>query len=113
MKVIIAGSRTIEDESLIHKIIEQPNFSITEIVSGGAKGVDKFGESYAQKNNLKIVRFKPEWNKYKKGAGPIRNQQMAEYADALIAIVHNNSKGTTDIINKMKKLNKIVYEYHI
>ena len=111
MKVIIAGSRQIDDEELVHSIIEQTGLQITEVVSGNAKGVDTFGQHYAQKHGVAIVRFAPEWKRYKKAAGPIRNRQMAEYADALIAIPDKNSKGTWDMIKKMKKLGKKVFVY--
>jgi len=77
-------------------IIEWP---ITEVVSGGAKGVDRLGELWAQKRNIPITRFPAEWNKYGKRAGYIRNKEMALYADALLAIWDGESKGTKHMID--------------
>lgn len=103
MKVIIAGSRTINSITLVEQAIEESGFEITEVVSGKAEGVDKLGEFYAEKNDLYIKSFWADWHRYGKAAGPIRNRQMAEYADALIAIWDGKSKGTLNIIKEANK----------
>ena len=115
MKIIIAGSRTIINMNLLIKAIKLSSFEITstdEIVSGGARGVDTLGEKYAKQNNIKLTIFKPNWDKYGIKGGVIRNTQMSRYADCAI-VVHCGSKGSIDMINKMKKLNKPVFEYKI
>ena len=115
MKIIIAGSRTIINMNLLIKAIKLSSFEITstdEIVSGGARGVDTLGEKYAKQHNIKLTIFKPNWNKYGIKGGVIRNTQMSRYADCAI-VVHCGSKGSIDMINKMKKLNKPVFEYKI
>lgn len=109
MKVIIAGSRTITDYNIVLDAVLESSayiFPITEIVSGCARGVDLLGEKYAKLNNLSIKKFPANWNEYGKLAGPIRNRQMAEYADSLIAIWDGKSKGTKNMIDTMKMLNK-------
>ena len=115
MKIIIAGSRTIINMNLLIKAIKLSSFEITstdEIVSGGARGIDSLGEKYAKQHNIKLTIFKPNWNKYGIKGGVIRNTQMSRYADCAI-VVHCGSKGSIDMINKMKKLNKPVFEYKI
>jgi hypothetical protein len=106
MKVIIAGSRTITEYYLIENAIAYSGFKITEVVSGTARGVDRLGEIYAAKMNLPLTMFKPDWDKYNKSAGHIRNKQMAEYADGLIAIWDGISPGTKNMIENMKKVGK-------
>lgn len=110
MKVIVAGSRSITDEKLVHKFIDMINekIEITEIVSGGASGVDKLGEEWARKNNIPCTIFPADWEQYGKSAGPIRNREMAEYADALIAIWDYKSRGTLNMITTARKLGLIV-----
>jgi len=103
MKTIIAGSRTIEDYELLSKIIKESNFKIDLIVSGGAKGVDELGERYAREHAIPLKLFPADWDKYGKSAGMIRNQQMVDYADSLIAIWDGKSKGTAHTINQAKK----------
>jgi len=113
MKIIIAGSRNINNYNIIVNTIKKSNFDISEIVSGNARGVDKLGERFAKENNIKLKLFPANWDKYGKGAGYIRNIQMAEYADALIAIWDGISKGTKMMIElaKKKELKIFVCEY--
>ena len=111
MKVIIAGSREGFVARNVFEAIEESKFNITEIVSGTAQGVDKDGEYYGYCNNIPIKRFPADWDKYKKSAGVIRNKQMAEYADALIAVWDGKSPGTKNMIETMQSLNKPVYIY--
>lgn len=103
MKVIIAGSRSIADYDLLVKVINQLNWKITEIVSGGAYGVDKLGIRYAKENNIKCTMFLPDWDTYGKKAGILRNKDMVEYADALIALWDGESKGTKFTIDYAKQ----------
>ena len=109
MKVIIAGSRGIHDYQLVKKVIESSRFKITEIVCGEAKGVDALGRQYAEEKMLDIASFpvtSEDWNEKGKKAGFLRNQDMADHADGLIAIWDGVSNGTRHMINIMKKLNK-------
>lgn len=99
MKTIIAGSRTITNYEDVLNATSLIGWDISEIVSGGARGVDKFGERYADYYSLPIKRFPADWDKYGKRAGVIRNNDMAEYADALIAVWDLKSKGTKHMID--------------
>lgn len=100
MIVIIAGSRDITDYSVVYEAILESGWKddITEVVSGGANGVDKLGERFAKEHNLPVSRFLANWTKYGKKAGYIRNQEMARNAEALIAVWDMKSKGTANMI---------------
>jgi hypothetical protein len=128
MKIIIAGSRSITDFNIVKKVTECCPFFISEIVSGGAKGIDKLGEKYATEKNLPLTIFKSLWNnleapnaiikenrygKYNARAGIDRNEKMGNYADGLIAIWDGSSKGTRHMIEYMKKIGKEVFVYKI
>ena len=110
-KLIVAGSRNYNDYSEFKKLIDDNirrilkvnNASDIEFVSGGCRGVDKMGEKYAEENGMNVKVFEADWKKYGKSAGPIRNSEMADYGDALIAFFNGESKGTLDMINKAKK----------
>lgn len=108
MKTIIAGSRGITDYSLLLKAYSECGFEITEVVSGGARGVDKLGERLAQELNLPLKIFPADWSKGKQ-AGFIRNVQMAEHADALIAVWDGQSRGTAHMITIARSLGLKVY----
>ena len=123
MKMIVAGSRTIgyhivnnntkDHVEEISKVFALLNGSynkciINEVVSGTALGADELGEMWAIDHDIPIKRFKPDWKQHGKAAGPIRNKQMAEYADAAIVFWDGSSKGSKNMIDTMKKLNKPV-----
>ena len=105
MKVIIAGSRDFNDYEAVKNYADHilSNQSGIEIVSGGANGADKLGEQYAKEKGYKLTIFKADWDKYGKSAGPKRNAQMAEYADALIAFWDGQSRGTKNMIELAEK----------
>lgn len=99
VKVIIAGSREITDFTHVEVGMAEVNWSITEVVSGGARGVDKLGEDWADLMGIPYRQFIPEWDAKGKGAGYARNVEMATYADALVAFWDNNSSGTKHMID--------------
>lgn len=100
MKVIIAGSRSVLLFEEVVKAVEQSGMKelITEIISGGARGADTLGELWAKQNNIPVKRFTPDWRTYGKPAGIIRNRQMGNYADGLIAMWDGTSRGTSHMI---------------
>lgn len=109
MKVIIAGSRSVTDIWHVYRAITYSGLEITEVVSGCARGVDKLGEEWALMQPIPIKRFPADWDFYGKSAGHKRNKQMAEYADALIAIWNGSSPGTKDMIEQATKRGLKVY----
>jgi len=104
MKTIIAGSRSIDDICILAVALEACPFTadISEIVSGTAKGADRLGETYAQHYKIPLKRFPADWNSYRRSAGIIRNTEMAQYADALIALWDGQSRGTAHMIKTAK-----------
>ena len=113
MKTIIAGCRDYYIYTTVCKAIEQSGFEITEVVSGGANGVDALGERWACEHQMIPKVFPADWSKYGKAAGPVRNRQMAEYADALIAIWDSKSKGTKNMIETAMSLQLRVFVFRI
>lgn len=106
MKTIIAGSRNISDYNVVERLIEASRlrFFITEVVSGRAPGVDRHGERWANYKRIPVKPFPAAWRDrdgvVDYNAGKKRNQQMADYADALIAIWDGQSSGTRDMIER-------------
>lgn len=115
MKTIIAGTRTCTDERIVLEaiLLFLGTRDITEVVSGCAAGPDDIGERWARRSNIPIKRFNPDLSKLGRAAGPIRNRDMAEYADALIAVWDGKSPGTANMIEEAKARNLVVYVYRI
>lgn len=102
MKLAIVGSRGITDIRLSEYITERPEM----IISGGAKGIDTLAAIYARENNIPLKEFLPEYSKYGRSAPIIRNKQIVEAADMVMAFWDGKSKGTLSSINLAKKLGK-------
>lgn len=113
MKIVIAGGRNFADweyfmgyMTTLPKWIGEDDF---EVVSGGATGVDKMGEEFAHLFGLKLKVFPADWEAHGRAAGPIRNEQMAQYADGVIAFWDGKSKGTANMIATARRLGKWTY----
>ncbi len=104
MKVAVIGSRGFNNYDLLKKTLS--NIEITLLVSGGATGADSLGEQYAIENNIETKIFLPDWDKHKRAAGMIRNTDIVNESEVVVAFWDGNSRGTLDSINKAKKSNK-------
>lgn len=107
MKTIIAGCRDISDFLAVETAANESHFDITEVVSGGADGVDTNAIDWAIKRGIPYRVFEADWKKHGKAAGPIRNGQMAKYAEALVLVWDGESRGSFDMLkqafeNKLK-----------
>ena len=102
MKIAIIGSRTIENIDLKKYLPEHCD----EVVSGGAKGVDTCVAEYALLKGIKLTEFLPDYRRYNKGAPLIRNKQIVDYSDNVIAFWDGISMGTLSVINYCKKQKK-------
>ena len=112
-RVVIAGCRNDNNYqeasqyiSLCLKDLVDENEII--IVSGGARGADKLGERYAKERGLKIEYYLPDWDKFGRAAGPIRNEQMAKVGDIVICFWDGVSRGTKTMIDYANKYNKLL-----
>ncbi len=102
MKLAIIGSRSIKSLD-IEKYIPE---GVTEIVSGGAVGVDSCAVKYAELNGIKVTEFLPKYEIYGRGAPIVRNKEIVDYADEILAFWNEKSKGTLSVIRYAKKTNK-------
>ena len=103
----IVGSRTFNDYALFERAIDKTLLRLSDkhdqiaFVSGGAKGADSFARRYAKEHKIKIIEFLPDWNKHGKAAGFIRNQEIIDKSDLLVAFWDGKSRGTYHDIKLM------------
>lgn len=109
MKLIVAGSRNYIYNEKHYNFLFGLKDKISEIVSGGCRGADRFGELFASDYNIPIKYFMAEWNRYGKSAGPVRNGKMARYADACL-ILPGGGKGSNNMLKQAKENNLIIYK---
>lgn len=113
MRLIIAGGREFTNEDYmvdsLNRLIEEkklPPESEWEIVSGMARGADSIAANLARSNGIKLKCFPAHWELHGKKAGFIRNIEMGEYADMLVAFWNGYSRGTEHMIKVMRSYNK-------
>ena len=97
--MIIAGSRSFGNYSLLCKTIDFLFPHPITVVSGHARGADKLGEAYALSKGYDVKVMPADWDKYGKSAGYKRNKNMADISDALVAFWDGKSRGTMHMIN--------------
>lgn len=113
-KLIVAGGRDFDNAGLLNNEIKNLantiyNDQAVSIVSGMANGADRMGYTFALRNGVVVHKFPADWDKYGKSAGMIRNKQMGDFADGLLAFWDGKSRGTAQMIQYMRSLNKPVY----
>jgi len=108
MKLAVVGSRDFNNYELLKSKLDaiHKKRPITLIVSGGAKGADSLSERWAKENNIETLIFIPDWNKFGKRAGFLRNEDIIKNSDAVIAFWDGESRGTLSSINLAKKYEK-------
>ena len=107
MKVAIVGSRGLD--------IEIPRRCIpvntTQIVSGGAVGIDRKARQFAYENNIQILEILPDYDLYGRSAPLMRNDIIIKYSDMVVVFWDGKSRGTGYVINKCRELSKRVEVY--
>ncbi len=104
MKVAIIGSRSL----VVNNLEKYLPADTTEVVSGGAIGIDRCARSYAQRNGLKLTEFLPDYKTYGKYAPLKRNLDIIDYADVVYAFWDGTSNGTSFVIDNCRKKGKKV-----
>ncbi len=107
-RVIIAGGRDFFDYALLKRTMDTLLANVKEditVVCGKARGADTLGEQYAKERGYTVACFPADWDKYGKAAGFIRNEQMAQNADALVAFWDGQSRGTRNMIELAQRYN--------
>lgn len=108
MKVAIVGSRNFRSEELVRDFIRDLDpIAVAEVVSGGARGVDTWAAEEARKLKIPVRTFQPDWDKWGKRAGFLRNTEIVEYSDQVFAFWDGLSRGTLDSITKAAKAKKL------
>jgi hypothetical protein len=115
LRTIIAGSREVTELDVLTDIIrDRVHWDISVVLSGGCRGVDELGEKWATENDIPVEKFPADWEQFGDSAGPIRNSEMADSADALVAIKNNSpNDGTSDMIQKAESKDLLVVEENI
>ena len=104
MKVAIVGSRNLTNVDISEFIPA----GTREIVSGGAAEIDTLAEKWADKNRISKTVIRPEYSKYGRSAPLVRNKEIVQRADVVVAIWDGKSRGTKYTIEYARQAGKQV-----
>jgi len=102
MRVAVVGSRDIIRLNLAEYLPD----NTTEIISGGARGVDSIARRYAIENDIPLTEFLPEYERYGRSAPLYRNQDIVDNADFVLAFWDGLSPGTRNVVHYCTRIGK-------
>ncbi|MFW6236373.1 MAG: DUF2493 domain-containing protein, partial [Desulfovibrionales bacterium] len=102
MKIAIIGSRSFNDFEFLSKTLRSTQ-DIELVISGGARGTDSLAERWAKENDIPTLIFTPDWKRFGRSAGVIRNKDIIDNCDVVYAFWDGQSKGTKSSIEYAKK----------
>lgn len=100
MKVAVIGSRTFTDKKLLEEELDKLNIEL--LISGGAQGADTLAENYARERNISVLIFKPDYQRHGKGAPLVRNKEIVNHAEIIVAFWDKKSRGTKFTVDYAK-----------
>jgi hypothetical protein len=108
MRLAVIGSRTISNEKFVFQVLDSYKDEISVLITGGAIGIDQIAERWALQNGIPTILHIPDWTKYGKSAGIIRNKLIVYDCDECVAFWDGISKGTKSTIDICTKLKKSI-----
>jgi hypothetical protein len=101
MKLAVIGSRNFSDSHILTQTLNMlhEEYNVTTLVSGGAKGADIMGQRWAEIRSIETEIYIPDWNLHGKRAGLLRNQDIVNSADLIVAFWDGVSTGTRHAID--------------
>ena len=104
MKIAIIGSREPGNINFAQELESRINIDANDtIISGGARGIDSLAAQYARQHGLELIDFRPDYAKNGRGATFIRNREIVDNADMVVAFWNGTSKGTKYTIDYANK----------
>jgi len=107
MKVAVIGSRGLHDECY-DCISDNIPVGCSEIITGGAVGIDTVAARYASEHSLKLSIIEPDYDAHDRSAPIIRNEEIVRASDFVLVIWDGRSRGSLNVIMTCLKINKPV-----
>lgn len=111
MKVLVCGSRKYADRWHVYEVLDAAHAAnpISLIIHGGQTGADTLAHAWAEERGIKFARYRAEWKRLRKSAGPIRNQMMLDREHPDLVIQFPGGTGTADMVRKARAANVPVF----
>lgn len=109
MRVLVCGGRDYTNYEVVSRELSKLE-NVEVIIHGQARGADKLAGRWAKENDIPVEAYPADWDKYGKGAGPIRNQQMLDEGKPDLVVAFPGGPGTMDMCERADKAGVKVYK---
>ena len=116
LNIVICGSRNFHNYAELEKVLDGilAGVNVKHIITGDARGTDEIAHYYGKIKGYNTLKFRANWTKFGRKAGPIRNRQMAEVAHATIAFWDGASPGTKNMLAEARRArHEYIYTHKI
>ena len=117
ISICVVGSRDMTDYRILSQVLDGMHLwsphNVKQFVCGGARGADTLGERWAKQRGYPTVSMPADWDQHGKAAGPIRNAEMAEITDVLVAFWDGHSRGTQHMLRHCHDRGILIYLYKL
>ncbi len=105
LEILVCGGREFNEEGFLYRVLDSAlaHYKDIKIIAGGARGADSLAVDWAKSRNVPFQEFPANWTRYKKSAGPRRNQQMLDENNIFLVIAFPGGSGTADMVARAEK----------
>ena len=102
-RILVCGGRDAKDAPWIRQSLSAHIHDGDVLIHGCALGIDSIADDWAKGRDVAVLRFRANWDKHGKAAGPIRNQQMLDEGKPDMVIAFPGGKGTENMVKLAKR----------
>lgn len=99
MRIAVIGSRTVREIDFDRVGAVAGDV----IVSGGARGPDSLAAEEARRRGLEVVEYLPDYRRFGRAAPHVRNREIVENCDRLVAFWDGASRGTAETVRLARR----------
>lgn len=104
MRLLVCGGRDFSDTSHAYHALDKLHrtHGIGVVIEGDARGADRIAGYWARRNRVDNLKFRADWGKDGRAAGPIRNQRMLDEGKPDMVLAFPGGRGTADMVNRAR-----------
>lgn len=105
MRVLVCGGRDFKDKDKLYRFLDNLSrmMVIDVVIEGDAGGADRMAGFWARSKKIDNLKFRADWQKYGRAAGPIRNKRMLEEGRPDLVVACPGGRGTSDMVQRAFK----------
>jgi len=113
MRVLVCGGRDFTDTAYAYRVLDKlhSRMGFDVVIEGDARGADRIAGYWARRSRITNLKFRADWARDGKAAGPIRNQRMLDEGKPDLVIAFGGGRGTADMLRRATEAGLDVVQY--